>query len=153
MVPSRSFSPWDSRWALISSKRPDPSFCCSRRCRKFRMVVSSGRGPESFSPHEPPHRVRLVEQVFHAGVAEVVEELDAVGSEHDRQRVGVAAPASLGIEGTDPLLQALPGNQSLHTLQENFPAGLALLALVFQIGKSRLVHHPFTPFVSDLPVV
>ena len=38
------------------------------------------------------------------------------------------------------LLQALPRNQAIHTLQEQIPVGLPLLALEFQIGKRRLAH-------------
>ena len=47
---SLGLKPWDSRWALLSSKRPCPSLGLSRRWRKLRMVVSSGRGPGSFNP-------------------------------------------------------------------------------------------------------
>ena len=43
------------------------------------------------------------------------------------------------------LPQQLPGNQAVHPFQEEFPAGLAFLALVLQIGKSRLVHLPSLP--------
>ena len=67
---------------------------------------------------EAPDGIRLVEEILHPGVAEVVEELDTVGPEHDRQRAGVSAPAGLGVEGTDAVLQALPRNQTVHALQE-----------------------------------
>ena len=40
----------DCRWALISSNRPCPRMCFSRRWRKLRIVVSSGRAPDSFRP-------------------------------------------------------------------------------------------------------
>ena len=112
-----------------------------------------GQGTRELQPHEPPYRVGLVEQVLHAGVAEVVEELDAVDSQHDGQRVGPLAVSSFGIVGADAVLQDLPGNQPVHSLQEQFAAGLALLALVFQIGKSRLAPSPVHPVRNaDLPV-
>ena len=38
-----------------------------------------GQGTWEFQATEPPDRVGLVDQVFHAGTAEVVEKLDAVG--------------------------------------------------------------------------
>jgi len=60
-----------------------------------------GQGAGQLQPHEPPHRVGLVEQVLHCGVAEVVEDLDAVDSQHHRQRIGMAAPSGLGIEELD----------------------------------------------------
>ena len=83
--------------------------------------------------------------VLHAGVAQVVEELDAVDPEHGRQRVGMASPAVLGVDGTYSVLHALPRNQGIHTLQEQFTAGLAFLALVFQISKGGLVHTTSLP--------
>ncbi len=61
------------------------------------------------------------------------------------QRVGPAAPTGLGVEGTDAHLQTLPRNQSVHPFQEQLPVGLALLALEFQFGKCRLVHHNLPP--------
>ena len=48
------------------------------------------------------------------------------------------------------VLQQLPRNQAVHTLQEKFPAGLALLALVFQIGKGWLVHTTSFPVSISL---
>ena len=56
--------------------------------------------------------------------AQIVEELDAVGPEHDRQQVEMTALASLGINRTDAVLEALPGNQGDHAFQEQFAAGL-----------------------------
>ncbi len=89
------------------------------------MVVSSGRGPESFSPANrltgwtrragPPCPGRSEPAPVEAGV---VEEVDAVDSQHGGQRVGMASPPGLGIEGTDAILQALPGNQAIHPLRQ-----------------------------------
>ncbi len=47
----------------------------------------------------------------------------------------MTAPPSLGIEGIDAAFQLLPGNQPVHPLQEQLPSGLALLPLIFQVGK------------------
>ena len=52
----------------------------------------------------------------------------------------MAAPASLGVDGAYAFLQALPRNQTVHALLEEFTAGLAFLALIFQVGKGGLVH-------------
>ena len=57
----------------------------------------------------------------------------------------------LGIERTDVLFHLFPRDQSIHALQEYLPAGLALLALVFQVRKCWLVHrilHPKHLFVT-----
>ena len=54
---------------------------------------------------------------------------------HHRQRVGPAAVSRLGIAGPDAVFQSLRGNQAVHALQEDLPAGPALLVLVFQVGK------------------
>ena len=56
----------------------------------------------------------------------------------------MAPPSGLWVEGTDAVLQLLPGGQAVHPLQEQLAAGLTLLPLVFQVGKCRLVHRiPF----------
>ena len=65
--------------------------------------------------------------------------------QHDGKRVGMASSSSLGVEGADAVLQQLPGNQAVHPFQEQFPAGLALLALIFQVGEGGLVHLPSLP--------
>ena len=140
MVPSRSRSPWDSRLALISSRRPCPRLCLLQEMTEVEDGGLVGQGARELQSREPPHRRGLVEQILHAWVAEIVEDLDAVDSQHDGQRIGMASPSRLGVEGTEAVLQQLPGNQAVHTLQEKFPAGLALLALVFQVGKGWLVH-------------
>ncbi len=103
-----------------------------------------GQGTREFQPCEPPHRVRLIEQILHARVAQVVEELDAVDSQHDVQRVRMSPPSGLEVEGADAVLQQLPGGLERPFAPGTDPAGLALLALVFQVGKGRLVHqsHP-----------
>ena len=54
--------------------------------------------------------------------------------------IGMASPSRLGVEGTEAVLQQLPGNQAVHTLRDQVPGGSALLALVFQVGKGWLVH-------------
>ncbi len=104
-----------------------------------------GQGTRELQPCEPPHRVRLVDQVLHAWVAQIVEELDTVDSQHDGQRVGMSSLSCVGVEGADALLEQLPGNQVVHPLKEQLPASLALLALVFQVGKGRLLHLPSLP--------
>ena len=91
-----------------------------------------GQGAGQLQSHEPPDRAGLVEQILHAGVAEVVEELDAVGPEHDRQRVGMTSPVGLGVAGADAVLQVLPGNQGVHALKKELAARLALLSLAVQ---------------------
>ena len=90
--------------------------------------------------HEPPDRIGLVEQILHTRVAEIVEELDTVNPQHNCQRVGSASLACLGVVGADSLLQRPPGDETFHPLQEQLPAGPALLALILQISKSGLVH-------------
>ena len=83
--------------------------------------------------------------VLHAGVAEIVEELHTVNSQHHGQRIGLAGLASLGVHGPDSLLQTLPGDQAVHPFQEQFPPGLALLAPEFQFGKCRAGPSQSTP--------
>ena len=65
-----------------------------------------------------------------------------MGPQHGGQRVGMASPSGLGVEGADAVLQTLPGNQAVHPLQEQLPAGLTPFTLVFQVGKGGLIHLP-----------
>ena len=48
--PSLNLRPWDSRWALISSKSPRSRLCLPNIWRKFSIVISSGKAPDSFRP-------------------------------------------------------------------------------------------------------
>ena len=64
-----------------------------------------GQGLGQAESHEPPDRFGIVEQVLHAGGAEVVKEPDTVNPQHNRQRVWPASLARLGMVGTDALLQ------------------------------------------------
>ena len=45
------------------------------------------------------------------------------------------APVGPGKRGADAVLQFLPGDEAVHSFQEHFPTGLALLPLVFDVGK------------------
>ena len=118
IVPVRSRWPRDARCALISSNRPSPRPCFSNRCRKFRMVVLVGQRLRQPQPHETPHRLHLVEKVLHPRVAQVVEQLHAVNTQHHRQRVRAPTAPRLRIERLDPSLQPLPGNQPCPSSQE-----------------------------------
>ena len=109
------------------------------------------------------HRLHLVEQILHARIAQVVEQLHTMNPQHHPKRIGAAATASLRIERLDPILQLLPGNQPLHLLQEDLPARPPLLRIVLQFRKSHLkLHGPLTaprsfhatklhPSCSELP--
>ena len=70
------------------------------------------------------------------------------GLQHRRQLIRPPAPARLGIERADTPFQPIPWDQAINALQEYLPAGLALLAGVFQVRKCRLVHRVFTPNIS-----
>ena len=84
MVPSRNLCPWESRRALISSKRPCPRLCSSNKMTEVQNRGLVGQGSGELQTQEPAHRLGLVEQVLHAGVAKVVRKLDAVDSKHNR---------------------------------------------------------------------
>jgi hypothetical protein len=47
---------------------------------------------------------------------------------------------AFGIVARYLLLQRFPGNQAIHPLPKHLTAGLALLALVLDIGEGDLVH-------------
>lgn len=89
---------------------------------------------------EVPHGFDLVKGVFHGWVAEVIEQLHAVDSQHGRQRIRWPAGLALGIISGYLLLQLLPRNQLVHPLQKDLAAGLALLGLVLSFGEGNLIH-------------
>ena len=65
--------------------------------------------------------------------------------QHHRQGIGPPAPLPTEVVGANPPLQALPGHQGFQLLQEFFPSDLALLHLIVQIGKGRLIGHVLLP--------
>ena len=70
-----------------------------------RLVGQRSRQPQ---PDEAPHRLHLVEQVLHAGVAQVVEQLHAVHAQHHRERVWPPTATGLRIERLDARRQQAP---------------------------------------------
>ncbi len=83
--------------------------------------------------------------VLHPRIAEIVEQLHAVNSQHHRQIIWLTPSTSFRVIRADTLLQTLPGNQTIHPFQKYLPTGPPLLALVFHVCKCRLLHHLFTP--------
>ena len=106
--------------------------------------------PRTAAP-TPPHRLRFVQQVLHSRVAQLIEYLHTVDSQHHRQVTGPASSTSLGVVGTDAPLQSLPGNQPFHPFQKLLPAGLALLVLQLQVGWSISLLLLWQPFVLSMP--
>ena len=90
-----------------------------------------------------PHRLCLVQQVLHGRVAEAAAQLHDVHPQHNRQRIGSPATFPAELVRPDPLLQTLPGHQSLQPLQKFLPARLALPLTVFQVGECGLIHATF----------
>ena len=102
-----------------------------------RLVGQRSRQPQ---PDKPPHRLHLVEQVLHAGVAQVVEQLHAVHAQHHRERVWPPTPTGLRIERLDARLQPAPRDQRVHLLKEHLAPRPPLLRGVFQLREGRLFH-------------
>lgn len=67
-----------------------------------------------------PHGFDFVKGVFHRRVAEAVEQMHAVDSQHGRQWIGKPTVLALGIITGYLLLQVFPGNHLVH------PGGAAL---------------------------
>ena len=114
-----------------------------------RLVRERARQPQ---PYEPSHRLDLVEHVLHTRITKVVEHLHAVNPQHHRQLIGSPAPACPGIERADAFYELFPRDQTVHALKEYLPPGLALLALVFQVGKCWLGSIVSSPQTSLLCV-
>ena len=87
-----------------------------------------------------PHGFNFVEGVLDGWVAEIVEQLHAVDSQHGLQRIRWPARLALRIITSYLLLQLLPRNQLVHPLQKYLAAGFALLGLVLGFGEGDLIH-------------
>jgi len=98
---------------------------------------------------EVPHGFNLVQSVFHGGIAEVVEQLHAVDSQHGRQRIRWTASLALGVISGYLLLQLLPRNQLVHPFQKDLAAGLTLLGLVLGFGEGDLIHSGNESYAVD----
>ena len=110
------------------------------------MVLSSGMASDSLNPTNSPHRLRLVQKVFHRRVAEVVGHLHHVNPLHHRQRVGPASSAGFGVVGLDALFQPLPWHKRVELFEKSLPTGLMALVLVVEIGEGGLVCHGVLPY-------
>ena len=89
---------------------------------------------------EVPHGFDLVQSIFHGRIAQVIEQLHAMDSQHGRQRIRRPAVLALRIITGYLLLQLLPRNQLVHPFQKDLAAGLALLVLVLGFGEGHLIH-------------
>ena len=95
------------------------------------------------------HGFDLVQGVFHGRIAQVVEQLHTVDSEHGRQRIRRPSSPALGIITGYLLLQPRPGNQLVHPLQKEFAAGLSLLVLLFGFREGDLIHGSTESYAVD----
>ena len=85
--------------------------------------------------HEALHRRAVVERVLHRRVAEVIEQLHAMNSQHHGQGIGWPPALAGGVHRAEARFQPPPRNQAVHLLQKLRPSRLALLPLVLHIGE------------------
>ena len=113
-----------------------------------RLVRQRTQQPQT---REAPHRLRLVQQILHRGIAQVVEQLRAVNAKHHRQRVRPPAPARLRIECLHP-----PSNSGHGTNASIFDRNLSRRVVRFFALCSRSAklacrirhpHHPTRGFI------
>ncbi len=93
-------------------KQSLPQFVPLKKVTEVQNRGLVGQGVRQPQPSEPPDRFGLVEQILHAWIAEVVEQLHAVNPQHHRQWVRPTALSGLGVDRPDALLQPFPGNQA-----------------------------------------
>ena len=92
---------------------------------------------------ELPRGGVLEQEVFHAGIAQVVRNLEQVDAKHQIQRERLAAPPSgRGVMGADQILKGCPGNEFFEPLRQAFHVSLARLAAKagFKICEGELFH-------------
>lgn len=65
-------------------------------------------------PGEFAHGLDLVQGVFHRRIAEVVKELHAVNTQHDGQRIWLAATQGFAVVTGNRAFKLFPRQQSVH---------------------------------------
>ena len=104
------------------------------------MVVSSGDRPAQGEVAEGSHRLGLVEEVFRAGVAEVVAELHDVDAQHHGERVGPPPAAGFRVVGRDGCFEPLPQDEAVQPLKELLAARRVAILLELDPGECGLMH-------------
>jgi len=99
-----------------------------------------GRGLRHRQARKPAHGHVFDQRLFHRRIAQREPVLHQVHPQHLLQRVRVPAVARDRVEGFDQIQQRLPGNDPFHLGEEHLPAGLFLLARVFRVPETHLVH-------------
>ena len=91
-------------------------------------------------PGKAAHGLDLVQRIFHRGITEAVEQLQAVHPKHNGERVRRVSILTRGIVLAKLLLQLGLGNQTIHFFQEQLPPRFTLFVLVFGFGEGKLAH-------------
>ena len=91
-------------------------------------------------PGKAAHGLDLVQRIFHRGITEAVEQLQAVHPKHNGERVRRVSILTRGIVLAKLLLQLGLGNQTIHFFQEQLPPRFTLFVLVFGFGEGKLGH-------------
>ena len=63
-----------------------------------------------------------------------------MNTQHGRQRIGATTIACFWIEGFNLVFKLLPGNQLIHSTEEEFFASFAAFAGKFGVGERELIH-------------
>ena len=122
----------------ISSNNPIP-----KAFKQVAEVQASGKGPLRRT-RKAAHRLHLVEQILHARIAQVVEQLHTMNPQHHPKRIGAAATASFRTARSDPPAVA----ESALPSSENLPARPPLLRIVLQLRESLGMARSQLPGVS-----
>jgi hypothetical protein len=99
-----------------------------------------------FQPGEPPHRLNLVQGVFHARIGQRIPLLQKVDPQHRFQWHGLTTPTpSFGEIRLNDRQQRVPRHRLFHFGQEFLPPGLFFLGIKRQRGKAGLFYQVTTP--------
>lgn len=90
-----------------------------------------------FQIGEALHGLDLLQSVFHGWIAQVIEQLHAVNSQHRGQWIRRTSVLALGVITGDLLLQLLPRIQLAHPLQKYLALGIALRVLVLGLSEGN----------------
>lgn len=94
-------------------------------------------------PRKLPHRLTVVQRLFHRRIAQGKPLLHEMNPQHRFQRVGRASLFALRVHRLDQLDQAYPGNDLIHLREKLLASRQLALGTKLNVGKTQLAHDRF----------
>jgi hypothetical protein len=142
MVPVAIRMPLLSRCRFTASSIAPPRSCSSSRCRKFKIVVSSGAGAR---PRSTPANRRSTGESYStssaAGSLRLNHWLEKVNPQHDAQPHRRTPVLALRTVRPHQRFQLRPRHHAVHLFQKLLPPRLLPISLEPALRRQRLLSH------------